>query len=79
MFGAAYECRSRHFDDAHNEAVPRCFYECGSGIKNLHGAALMAVAFVRIDGFMARQGGIFHRDLFDFPQQTKLIFLNLNK
>jgi hypothetical protein len=39
----------------------------------------MACAFVCIDGFMARQGCIFHACLVDFSQQAKLISLNLNK
>ena len=39
----------------------------------------MAPSFVRIDGFMSRQGRICHASLLDFPHQAKLIFLNLNK
>ena len=66
-------------DDARNKPVPRCFFECGRGIENFDDAVLVARALVGIDGLMARQGRIRHGGLFDFSQQAKLIFLNMNK
>jgi hypothetical protein len=48
-------------------------------LEDLYRAALMAHALGVICGFAAFQRCIRLRGLFDFPQQTGLIFLNLYK
>ncbi len=79
VLGAACERRSRHLDDARNEPIPRCFFECGTGVENFHDAGLMAHALGVVCGFAALQRCIGLRCALDFPQQAGLIFLNLNK
>ena len=71
--------RSRHSNDLHDETVPAGSLKRGLGIENLDNTGFGAHALAPVDGFMALQRRLCLGESLNFPQQTALIFFNLNK